>query len=835
MFKLNNTMKLIATTSAITLSCISNAQTLLEVGQMKVPLILVNYSDTTTTATASEIENKLFNSQYDVNDYFNEVSYGQFNVTGKAYGWFTMPESHDYYGENDPQNADWDKNYAQLALHAITQSDPSVDYSAYDADGDCIVDSVAVVYQGYDENDPLGQDTNVWPVNMSLDYENINGRTNDRCASDANRFVEVERITLIPELRSDNVDGLTPIGLLTHELVHSGFGNRLGDDWFPDLYGANGSEGISLWGLMGKGNHLGSIPYRTSDGEINPDYVTNDYTRPAHMTAFSKVIMNWVTPIELEAGDNMNQVQIKAASSSNPTVYKVAIPDDPKEYYLIENRYQNPNSFDAGIDASGLAIWHIDENSWANGTKHGCSFPDDPFVAASSGTCDQYSHSVIALAQADGSWEMEKGGSSDYEDLFSNSIAGISTSTYPSTRYYDFSESGLSITNISAPGEIMTADIKVDFSDNSLPTYCEAERPYTKGNGSSTLSIANAGSDQTVGFYWLNEAGERYPDFALRAPYAWITPNGSSYSADWDNGDKVVFVDQNDNCLTVADVETNGTNVEIKIDGGYANNIKIFDFENNQQPCESTNNCPVNGYQVPETNNTNWEHIDSVSIAGITNTTGNDNGYGDFSNNDIITIKEGDEITLSASGNAGENWIAWVDLNGDYEFSNNEIVYQSDTRANDVEGIISNLGSDTGLITRLRIAMSYGTPTSTGGFEGEIEDYTVLLGDAGACNNCSKEPLIEEYAVNVDANGYQHFSILVPANSSEISVELDKNGGSAMLMLREGSEATARTYDVRDSGGSHVNLVNPNAGTWFISIRGRTNGINNGNVTITVN
>ncbi len=983
MIKLNKTITAIAIAGAISgFSNSVSAQTLLEVGEMKVPLILVNYSDTETTATASQIENKLFNGEFDVNDYFNEVSYDKFNVTGKAYGWFTMPKTHDYYGENDPDNADWDKHYAELAEDAIAASDATVDYSDYDADGDCIVDSVAVVYQGYDENDPLGKDSNIWPINMSLSWENANGTTQDRCASDSSRFVEVERITLIPELRSDNPDGLSPIGLLTHELVHSGFGNRLGDDWFPDLYGANGSKGISLWGLMGLGNHLGSIPYRNADGELNPDYVTDDYTRPAHMTAFTKVLMNWVTPIELEAGDSINNAQFRAASTSNPTIYKVANPNDPKEYYLIENRYQDANSFDAGIDASGLAVWHIDEGSWNDGTKWGCSFPDDPFVAASSGTCDQYTHSVIALTQADGLWEMEDGSSSDYQDLFSNSKAGISTSTYPSSRFYDFSESGLSITNISAPGATMTADIKVSFPDTSQPTYCEAEKPYSKGNGTSTLSITNAGSDETVGFYWLNEDGERYPDFALRAPYAWITPDGTGYSADWTNGDKVVFVDQSDNCLTVADVTSGGTDVEVKADGGYANNVKIFDLGDTNVPCEDTGTCPVDGYaepaanntnwehidnvtisgvnnasgdnngygdfsgnsvieisqndeislsasgnsaenwivwvdlnndfefssneivyqsatkandvtgtlsnltsstgittrmriamsygtpnatggfegeiedytvtvtdggsscapncggtdyQEPASNNTNWEHIDNVTISGITNASGDDNGYGDYSNNSAISIAQGGSISLSASGNSAENWIVWVDLNSDFEFASNEIVYQSTTKANDVSGTLSNLNSANGLTTRMRIAMSYGTPTSTGGFEGEIEDYTVTIGDATGCtNNCSSLPSTDIYDVNVASGSYEHFSVEVPAGASTITVNLDKNGGSAMLMLNKGSQASAQTYDARDTGGTRVSINDPAQDTWYIAIRGRTNGVENGTLTITV-
>jgi len=825
MIKLSKTITALAVAGAIVSPLkLAHSQTLLEVGKMKVPLILVNYSDTSTSATADQIENKLFNGQYDVNDYFSEVSYGNFDVTGTAHGWFTMPKDHDYYGENDPNNADWDKNYVQLALDAIAQSDASVDYSAYDANGDCIVDGMAVVYQGYDENDPLGKDSNIWPLNMSLSYEATDATTNDRCATDNSRFMQVERVTLIPELRSDNSDGLTPIGLLTHELVHSGFGNRLGNDWFPDLYGANGSKGISLWGLMGLGNHLSSIPYRTADGKLNPEYVTDDYTRPAHMTAFTKVLMGWVSPIELQQGDNIKSAQIRAASTNNPTIYKITNPDDAKEYYLIENRYQDEHSFDAGIDASGLAIWHIDEGSWDDGTQWGCSFPDDPFVASSSGTCDQYTHSVIALVQADGLWEMEEGTSSDYQDLFSDSKAGISSSTYPSSRFYDFSESGLSVTNISAVGATMTADIKVSFPDNSQPTYCSDEKPYSKGSGSSTLNIANTGSDETVGFYWLNEAGERYPDFALRAPYAWITPGGSGYSASWNNGDKVVIVDQSDNCLAVTDIITGGTDLEIKADGGYSNNVKIFDLG---ETCEETNTCPTgNDYVIPEENNTNWEHIDSVIISGERNSSGAD-GYGDYSDLTVINIVEGDEISMSASGDVGENWIVWIDLNSDFEFSNNEIAYQSSTKSNDVTGTLSNLGNVNGLTTRMRIAMSYGTPTATGGFEGEIEDYTVKIldEDNGCGSNC--EPELGSLTETVSGNGIDPviYSIEVPVGAISLNVSISGGSGAVDLFVNHATAPTKlRPSSVdcapwKNGNNETCDLNSPETGIWYIVIQ----------------
>ena len=44
-----------------------------------------------------------------------------------------------------------------------------------------------------------------------------------------------------------------------------------------------------------------------------------------------------------------------------PDIYKLADPTHPGEYFLIENRQKT--GYDAGLPNSGLAIWHINENT----------------------------------------------------------------------------------------------------------------------------------------------------------------------------------------------------------------------------------------------------------------------------------------------------------------------------------------------------------------------------------------------------------------------------------------------------------------------------------------
>ncbi|QBG37337.1 M6 family metalloprotease domain-containing protein [Litorilituus sediminis] len=90
------------------------------------------------------------------------------------------------------------------------------------------------------------------------------------------------------------------------------------------------------------------------------------------------------------------------------------------------------------------------------------------------------------------------------------------------------------------------------------------------------------------------------------------------------------------------------------------------------------------------------------------------------------------------------------------------------------------------------------------------------------------------YDVNVSNGEYQHIPLDIPANTSKLTVDLDKNGGSAMLMIKQGSEASARSYDARDTAGNNITLNNPAAGTWYIAIRGRSSGVSSGQLTVII-
>ena len=157
------------------------------------------------------------------------------------------------------------------------------------------------------------------------------------------------------------------VGTVVHE-----FGHILN---LPDLYDITGwSNGVGAFDLMGTGGWVGSPAAGAPEGAI-----------PANLGAWSKYYLGWVTPVVVTNPESLVTIR---ASSIDTTQYGVAgqtmlkIPISGTEFFLIENRqqdmlhpdtiiidaedgvpvYVDGGEYDFFLPASGIAIWHIDDN-----------------------------------------------------------------------------------------------------------------------------------------------------------------------------------------------------------------------------------------------------------------------------------------------------------------------------------------------------------------------------------------------------------------------------------------------------------------------------------------
>lgn len=416
-------------------------------GEARVVAVLIDFPDRQANILArpASFYNDLLFSQGthptgSLRDFYLEQSYGVFDLTGEAYGWFRPAE--DYSTTFDDGNYGFSGGARGVFVAAVLLADPTVDFGLFDSDGpdgipnsgddDGYVDACLVYFSGL-----AGPDTDnpsdIWPHANDIDPPI---ETNDPRAGGG--FILVEGYSMQPEVnlnaaRDDTLDSF--LGVVAHE-----YGHQLG---LPDLYGAEDTWGIGYWGLMGYGSY----------GVLR--------TGPYSLSAWSKVQLGWVTPTVVT--ENLLDVTMPPVEN-NALIYKVwrdGIPGE--EYFLLENR-QNLG-FDTFLPGHGLLIWHVDETM----------FPSLLPPRTMEGSTEGWFR--VALEQADGRNDLATWFERPDKRLYYHEM-GDSGDPYPgdslSTRFDDYSNpasqdnSGLptnvSIVNITEEGNNVRLSIVIDSS-----------------------------------------------------------------------------------------------------------------------------------------------------------------------------------------------------------------------------------------------------------------------------------------------------------------------------------------------------------------------------------
>jgi immune inhibitor A len=402
-------------------------------GTANLPVLLINFSNTTTTYTPSSFNTLLFGTgNKSMKDYYEEVSYGAFSVSagpsGVA-GWFTASQRHNYYGRN---LLGFDVHPAQLVIEAVAAADAAgFDFAPYDMDGDCYVDVVAVVHQGSGE-EASGVATDIWSHRWDLNSAAASGdgtgeyTTNDTAACGN---IKVNDYIIQPETL---LGGQQTMGVFAHEYGHS-FG-------LPDLYDTDGtSEGLGNWGLMAAGSW---------------NAVSRPGDTPAHFSAWSKFFLGWITPTDV-VGTLPSEPIEPASLAADVYRFGSGSPSTGGEYFLVENRQRTVGSFDEGLPGNGLAIWHIDESkATTNNTDNAneCYPPSDCSL----------NHYRVALVQADDQWNLERGDNrGDGGDLYPGTSGNteFTDTSSPVSTLYDGSSSFAQISSISTAGSTMVVNL----------------------------------------------------------------------------------------------------------------------------------------------------------------------------------------------------------------------------------------------------------------------------------------------------------------------------------------------------------------------------------------
>ncbi len=433
--------------------------------------ILIEFSDKAALASAVSFDSLLFgNYQGTVKHYYNEISYGSFDVVTVDYpsvvGWQTAPQTYAYYCNGNNGLGSYPQNTQKLFEDIINVVDPVVDFSNYDNNSDGYVDAVMLVHTGPGA-ELTGNDNDIWSHAWGISPQNKDGKW-------------VSRFAIMPEYW--NTPGDMTLGVFAHEMGHAYFN-------YPDLYDIDyTSRGVGRWSLMAGGSWNGSLG-----------------NSPAHVDAWCRLQAGFATATNVVANLNGQSLPNVEENSSGAIFRLWTNGTAGDEYYLIENRQKT--GYDAQLPGAGLLIWHVDDGIDPGDNTDNS---DEWYPGHTS-----FGHYRVALEQADGLFELDKNmDNGDTGDPFPGSTNNTSFSslTTPSSDDYDGVGTLVSITNISASASTMTADIAVsliadvdDYAyDEVLPASFALEQnwpnpfnPVTQisfdvpRSGSVTLSIYN--------------------------------------------------------------------------------------------------------------------------------------------------------------------------------------------------------------------------------------------------------------------------------------------------------------------------------------------------------
>ena len=443
-------------------------------GSRSVPVLASRFSNTSKVPySVANLQTQLFTGPWPtgtMTQYYQEISYGQFSVTGTVFDWQKTTQDDTFYeGPPGCKGICGTARTGKFIQDTLDLNDPTVDFSQYDNDGadgvpnsgddDGYVDFVAFVHA---ESGGECGNYNIWSHRWNYSgWTGIDYITND--SRHGGGFIRIDDYVVMPALACDE-ETMIQIGVFAHEFGHA-FG-------LPDLYDTdpkNGkSQGIGNWGLMATGSWGG-------DGKT-PEL-------PTHMSAWSKEFLGWINPIDVTVDQTPATID---QAETNAIAFKISINAD--EYYLVSNRQQK--LFDINLPQGGLLVWHINQAVVNSGLTNNRVNAD-------------HNNKGVDLEEADGKYHLDNSkhkNRGDAGDIFpgSSKKRRFDSTTNPA------SSGSVALCEISGSADSMTANFLISTNNCS-------------GDGTKTTSFLTSPSPQNLWDQLLAWTSPGLP------PLAWIS------------------------------------------------------------------------------------------------------------------------------------------------------------------------------------------------------------------------------------------------------------------------------------------------------------------------
>ena len=326
-------------------------------------VILVNFTDVAFTTEKAEMDSMLtavnytrnysytyrgkqynIRSQGSARQYFEDVSFGQYNPHFDVVGPVTISKEHSYYGINNSKGRDSKPEYMIEEACKLADTECNVDFSQYDNDGDGYVDFVFVIYAGYGEADGGGANT-IWPHAWNL-------------LQAAGRMCEVDGKKVDLYACGNELDNYskthTGIGTFCHEFSHV-----LG---LPDLYVTNTASHTTMneWDIMDYG------PYN-NEGNTPPAY-----------SAYERFFLGWLQPRLITEPENITLEELNSSNTAlmiteGDSANLIGNDPNPTTFYMLENRQKE--GWDEHLPGHGLMLTKVqyNYNRWYQNTVNNSS------------------------------------------------------------------------------------------------------------------------------------------------------------------------------------------------------------------------------------------------------------------------------------------------------------------------------------------------------------------------------------------------------------------------------------------------------------------------------
>ena len=221
------------------------------------------------------------------------------------------------------------------------------------------------------------------------------------------------------------------------------------------------------------------------------------------------------------------------------------------------------------------------------------------------------------------------------------------------------------------------------------------------------------------------------------------------------------------------------------------------------------------------------EYINSVVLGSISNTSGNNGGYGNFTSKST-TLAAGSSYTATltpgfTSTKYNEAWTMWIDYNGDGDFTDSGEKVGTATAAKTAKTITFTVPATAkNGSTRIRIQMKYSSASTSSCAAysyGEVEDYTAnITGGSGFAPASFVSNSIS--GITMGSNALSVYPNPVAHSNATVSYTLAKEGSTTLKVIdMAGRMAQVVSFGKQASGAHTYSLATNgklNSGNYII-------------------